>query len=55
MTKKELEDEILELRNDLRQLTSVLSEIFVQSKILKSTEPVNQELLRIVNKKNKKK
>jgi hypothetical protein len=54
MTKKELEKELLDLRNDFRQMTSVVSEVFVQHGILKSKEPVNQELLRLVNKKRAK-
>lgn len=53
MTKKELEKELFDLRNDFRQMTSIVSEVFVQHRILNSKEPMNQELLRLVNKKNK--
>ncbi len=50
MTKKDLEKEVIELRRDLSQMTSIVSEVFVQSKILNSKEPLNQHLLGIVNK-----
>lgn len=54
MTKKKLEKELFDLRNDFRQMTSVVSEVLVQHGILKSKETMNQELLRLVNKKGSK-
>ncbi len=55
MKNKELEEELMELREDFSLLTSIVSEMFVHKNMLKSSDSTNKLLLDLVNKKRNKK